>query len=420
MADNSASVKISELMLDELEKVNANLERIASVNRSETRKMFGSIGMSGLKKALPAIGAGGMLAYTKSVIDAEANMQNLSQILDVSASKLLQLERAGQRFGTSFSSQLMGIKSTFAGLNQEDVSALYGNLAKFGIKDPSALIQQVQGGNALDIFKQIQKEWSGLTSNQQIRVGETLGMDTGMMAILNNPDRFARFMQQINVTEKDVEQAVKAKEALDNFLLNFKDVMTNFVNGFVTGIAPLTDALNEANFKGLGETAKQLGESLGTIITFLAKLIGEETPVAPDVEVPGGVTMPSLFKGEEPKPGFGLGKTVAKSKFYKNVDIENQLWSDLSEQDKIPESASNIDIAVNTAELILSHLRQFLFSDGDANQSTSNSKSKTVQFSPTVIQHISGPAGEHTESWKKDAEDWLEEQKRIADTEDWP
>lgn len=454
MAENSASIKMSELMLDELEKMNQNLDRIAGVSKNDNRSAFGSIGMSGMKKRLAVgVAAGSFLAYTKSVIDAEANMSNLSQILDVSAVQLLKMEKAGRRFGTSFSNQLLNIKSTFAGLYQEDVSQLYENLAKYGFKEPTAIIENVQKGDTLGILQEIQKEWGNLSSNQQIRTGELLGFDTGMMAILNNPAKFQRFMGEINVTQKDIDQAVKTKEALDRFILNFEDILRNFVNGMLQGIDPLTQALLDADFPDLAKSSKELGKIIGTLIGMLAKLIPEtEQPTEADQQTPKLLQSQELkdlrkLQGERTQLKDQLKNAYSPVKRRELEEQINQLnvkidatqqklheqfpavVSEKATPEKLsfslPEGIKETD-AYSNAESALWFFKKRYFPDmptmgnyDNTTNTTNNQTSQTSQpqviFSPQVnLTVAAGTSQDEQERWKAMADDWLKSQARAA------
>ncbi len=241
MAEGSTS--INELMLSEMEKMNTNLQALQNQQKNHNRRMFGNIAQTSMKKATATVGAAGMMAYTKSVIDTEASMKSLGKILDESPVKLLKMERAGQRFGTSFTNQLLSLRSIFAGLHQEDVSSLYENLAKYGVQDPQAIISQVELGDTLGIFEEIQKIWGDLSKNQQIRLAETLGFDVGMMSILNDPSRFQDYTSQTDVTEDDIERASQIKEEYDKIILNFNSILTELTNALLKGALPLSEVL---------------------------------------------------------------------------------------------------------------------------------------------------------------------------------
>ncbi|MCC4796415.1 hypothetical protein, partial [Vibrio lentus] len=166
------------------------------------------------------------------------------------------MERAGRRFNTSFSQGLMNIKSQFAGLEQEDVSALYESLARYGVKDPTSFMEAIDKDDTMGLFRELQKVWTDLNNNQKLRMSETLGLDRGMMDILNDPEKFNRYKDETNVTNEDIKSAEKAKESMDKLAMKLDQFMTKVVNGLIPSIDKLVSWLNQMD-------PNQLASALG-------------------------------------------------------------------------------------------------------------------------------------------------------------
>lgn len=285
----SQSTTVSEMMLNVLENIERNIDSMAKQKpRNNNREIFNSLSVGSMaKRALPAVGAAGFMAYAKSVIDTEAGMSRLSKILNVAATELLSMERAGRRFNTSFSQGLMNIKSQFAGLEQEDVSALYESLARYGVKDPTSFMEAIDKDDTMGLFRELQKVWTDLNNNQKLRMSETLGLDRGMMDILNDPEKFNRYKDETNVTNEDIKSAEKAKESMDKLAMKLDQFMTKVVNGLIPSIDKLVSWLNQMDPNQLASALGLAADGLLALVGSLDRIFGtkdtDDKPLQPEV-----------------------------------------------------------------------------------------------------------------------------------------
>ncbi|EPZ5422295.1 hypothetical protein ACXOL9_004734 [Vibrio parahaemolyticus] len=392
----SVQVKMTDLILTELEKQTAALERISTRRESATRSMFNGVGFKGLKKLAPAALGAGLIGYAKSVIDTEANMRYLSQQTGIAATRLLAFERAGNRFGTSFSGHLLNLQSQISGLGMEDMSHLLEGMAKFGIKDPQKIVQDIQSGNLMSVFTDLQKEWSGLSKFQKAKTSELLGFDTGMRSIMDNFAQFLDYAAKTNVTEKDIQDAAETKKTIDTLIQDFTNAVTAFVNGVNQGIQPFVDKLAEIDAGDFADNVKKIGEYLGEFVSLFSIFFTDKNTTPQ----PQQTVLDSQKEIEKIKQQISTENNPAKRAELKAAlqDESNKLTKNIIVAQAYPLMPSTIDTGIEgiqTAVEKLTDLYTLITTDRSVISSTPGAGTlNQFNVEAPITIHTSGPVSD--------------------------
>ena len=246
--------------------------------KSKARSELTSFKREAMRAMVPITGALTAASFTKftmDVVKARTESVMLGKQLKINADELYRNEKAGQRFGTSFTQTLLSLQDQFAGFGMEDIGGVINSLGKFGM-DPTKILEQQN--DPMGLFKEISKQWQDLSTEQRVRAGDTLGFDQGMKNMLNNPDLFKQYFEESSApTAQEMEEAKAAKEAFDKLGLTMDKLFAKVATELIPTMTRFTSWLETSGIDTISEALKAMS---GVIETYFGSSGDEKDKVS--------------------------------------------------------------------------------------------------------------------------------------------